>query len=190
MPLIPIILGVQTRDVAPLWLSQGGKGSFPLSVRNVTRAALTRAHRWGAPRDVRDGNGQTFWDKWFFKLDQSGTAGRGPNPLRSRWITRASLTKDHRWASRDYAARKIADEWFFAASGPFGRPVERVRIPNLNGWGSFPLRSRWVTRAALTRAHRFGNDDTQLSTVMEDWFFGRTVGSEDMHILLTLGLYR
>lgn len=186
---MPIVFQITTIQTVPLWLSQGGKGSYPLYSYLVRRDALVRNHRWGATRPDRDGNYQTPWEEWFFKLPQSSTSERGSFPVRTTWARREALAKSPRWASRDYALRKIADDWFFGASSTFGRPIERNQFYGLAGWGGWPLRSRLVTRVALTREHRHGNDNPELSELQADWFFGRTVGSEDMHIRYTRGYY-
>lgn len=146
-------------------------------------------HRWAVPHLDVDGNGQTLWEAWFFKRDISTTSQRGPWPLAPVWITEDSLMKDMRWASRDYALRKISDDWFFGASSTFGQPVERSLMVGVNGWGGWPLLSDLVSKEALTPNHRWGNADTELQTDTEDWFFGKTAGSEDMSILYTYGAY-
>ena len=175
----------------PPWLSQGGKASFPLILSFLTRESLTVLPQYGQPPPTRNSNGMTALQAAFFKLPQSTTSERGSAPyVSSSWVTRESLTKWCSWASRDYALRKICDEWFFGASVTFGAPVRRSPMAGLNGWGGFPLCSSWVSREALTQAHQWAHNDSELQTVMEDWFFGKTEGSADMHILFTYELYR
>ena len=190
---MPDLAGGLVTAPLPNSLSQGGKGST-LRSTFVNVAALTRVHQWACPRLDTNGNGHTFWEGWFFKLQQPITTGRGRLPLAARLTTADALHKAVFWASRDYALRKIFDDWYFNASSPFGRPVQRSPLQSgdgngVSGWGSFPLLSRWTTVASLTRDLHYANGGTALQTKMEDWFLGKTAGSADMHILYTLGRY-
>ena len=203
---MPVPDDVRSDQLLPLYahyLSQDGKGAFPFAQgqSRITRASLGRSLTYGSARPAMDGNNLNFAGKFFFRLSQSGTSGRGSGSLftgsgqlLNQRVTRESLVRQQGWASRDYALRKVMDDWFFAASPPFGRPVIRARTlqdaiadtGGILGWG---FRSPLVTRESLTRDLHYANGGTTLQTKMEDWFFGKTTGSADIHILYTLGRY-
>lgn len=187
----------QAGSPIPAWLNSGtGVASAPLLLGLVTREALTPVHYFGMPLLVVTGNNQTVWEAAFFKLLPSDTSQRGDLPIAVLWVTRESLTRQQGYANRDYALRKVCDDWFLGASSTFGRPVERSRLQQTTadiggvlGWGSFPVLHDRVTRESLTPNHAWANDDTTLRTKMLDWFLGRTAGSADVHILYRLGRY-
>lgn len=172
----------------PDWLTNGGQGSFPIN-DDVPVEALALWVGWAVPYPDVNGNGMTVWQSWWFKLPVYSATNAGRYLYDSDFVTPEALTKDVRWGSRDYALRKVADDWFFGASSTFGTIVERVRIPVLNGWGGGAFAADLVTPDSLVREHRHGNDDGRLKEVMEDWFFGRTAGSPDLHIVLTRRRY-
>lgn len=189
---MPEVGGVNPRPSLPFALQTGVASTLRLSF--VKAAGVMHFPFYGGGRLSRDGNGMTMWEAAFFRLPVSDTLARGGWPLQSLLVTPELPRKAVTYASRDYALRKVMDDWFFGASSTFGRPVERARTlqdsaagtGGILGWGH---RSVWTTVASLIPNHRFGNDDTTIKTKMEGWFFGKTEGSPDVHVLYTLGYY-
>lgn len=173
----------------PPWLSQGGKGSAPLRIEFYRQASLQRRPiRYAHPRPDTDGNGASLWESFYFKPPISDTYQKGDDPLSSTLVTLESLYRILRWAGQDYGLRMAMTDWWFGASGTPGNLLVRWRPSDqcgVNGWGGHPLKSRWTTVGALGTDRRWANADTTLKTKTLDWFLGRTVGSEDMHILYT-----
>lgn len=188
----------QVGSPLPIQLSaQGGVASAPLYLRMLRKEALLPSFSWAVPLLPRDGNGMTFWEVTFFRLPPSDTFRRGDSPVVSRWVTAEALRKVMRYASRDYSLRAVATNWFLGASSTFGRPVQRARplcdsvanIGGVVGWGSFPVLSRWTTWPSLATDLHWVEGGTTLRNKMLDWFFGRTTGSTDLHILYTRTWY-
>jgi len=149
--------------------------------------------RYAMPATEGNGNDLTFWQEWFFKPPISTTWDRGNDPFTSPYATVETLRKDIHWGSRDWSLRKVTTDWWFGASGTYGIPTDRWRpmTPGgLSGWGSWTVRSACISVGALLPNLRWANDDTTLQTKAENWFFGRTTGSTDMHILYTRKPYR
>ena len=177
----------------PLWLSQGGKGSSPQRLNLYRLEQLyPRLIRYAHPRPDANGNSATVWQSSFFKPPISDTYLAGNDPLTSPFVTLEALYRIVRWASQDYGLRMAMTDWWFGASGTYGNLLVRWRPSDqcgVNGWGSWPLKSRWTTVGTLGTDRRWANADTTLWTKMLDWFLGRTAGSEDMHILYTRRKY-
>lgn len=165
---------------------QAGRGSSPVRLGLFcTTLLIRRPLHYSSQKLTVDGNESNVWEAGFFKRDGSDTNGRGDKPHHSTWVTATSLTRLQQWACRDYALRKGMDDWFFGASSTFGDIVERWRPPGLSGWGSWVIRSTLTTTYSLIPSHRWANAGTKLQETMEDWCFGKTVGSPDMHIMYT-----
>lgn len=188
MPGSPVFSPFDLPRTIPFRLSQyNGRGSTPLRLGLYTQTLLTRRPLKYSTQDLGENEaGSNLWEAGFFKGEWSDTHYFGDLPYRSVWVTTAALTRLQRWASRDYALRKVMDDWFLGTPGTWGNVVERWRPDGLNSWGG---RSVWTTRPSLTPPLGWANADTLLQEKFEDWFFGRTAGSPDMHIMYTRAPY-
>lgn len=187
MPGPPVFNPFGPPSAIPFRLSQqAGRGSSPVRLGLFTREILSgRPLQYSTQRLTVDGNESDVWSALFFKREGSDTAERGDLPFRSVWVTAASLTRLQPWASRDYGLRKVMDDWFLGASSTPGNVLERWRPDGLNSWGGWVVRSPLATVGSLTPNHQWANGGTKLQEVLEDWHFGKTAGSPDMHIMYT-----